>query len=230
MKRVFHIIFVLSIALTVNASDKRLDEINSIKKNLDYLYAEATKKTIEEATLVSRSMLYEEIIRCLHEKQIIIDSMKAMKLSMQADTIMTRRADMYRVFSYIKKNAFTTYLLPKDSTLVNDSVMIILSHHFLNKNIINNNSIIQKIMKARNFFELREIMKPLKENGEIIDYGKYASAANLKDSYLIIYDQAGNIKAWLGKGDNIRMNLKTRKEDSVKNYHGCGAIWFRIRE
>ena len=89
--------------------------------------------------------------------------------------------------------------------------------------------VIEQIKKARNFFELKQIMEPLKQKGDIIDYGKYATAKNPDKCYLIVYDAAGNIKALLGKGAEERLNLKTGQLDSIENYHGCGAIWFRIK-
>lgn len=85
-------------------------------------------------------------------------------------------------------------------------------------------------MKAKNFFDLKDIMEPLKKKGEILDYGKYLTANNLSECYLIIYDHAGNIIAWLDKGESIRKNLKSGEDDSVENYHGNGAIWFTINE
>ena len=48
--------------------------------------------------------------------------------------------------------------------------------------------------------------------------------------YLIIYDKEANIKAVLGKGAATRPNLQTGLSDSEKNYHGCGAIWLKIKE
>ena len=90
--------------------------------------------------------------------------------------------------------------------------------------------VIEQIKKAKNFFELKQIMEPLKEKGDILDYGKYASAEKPEDCYLVVYDPAGNIKALLGKGEDLRQNLKTGKDDSIKNYRGCGAIWFTIKE
>ena len=83
---------------------------------------------------------------------------------------------------------------------------------------------------AKSFFELKQIMEPLKEKGDILDYGKYATAKNPEQCYLIVYDPAGNIKAILDKGEEVRKNLNTGKEDSIKNYRGCGAIWFTIKE
>lgn len=73
-------------------------------------------------------------------------------------------------------------------------------------------------------------MEPLKEKGEITGYGKYATAKDPAICYLVVYDPAGNLVAWLGKGESVRKNLKTGKNDSEKNYRGCGAIWFTIKE
>lgn len=73
-------------------------------------------------------------------------------------------------------------------------------------------------------------MLPLKEKGDIIDYGKYATAQHPELCYLIVYDPAGNICALLGKGKEERQNLKTGQKDNIKNYRGCGAIWFTLRE
>ena len=92
------------------------------------------------------------------------------------------------------------------------------------------NDALLRLKKAKNFFELKEIMQPLKDKGDIIDYGKYATAEHPELCYLIVYDPAGNICALLGKGKDVRKNLKTGNDDSIKNYRGCGAIWFTLRE
>ena len=114
----------------------------------------------------------------------------------------------------------------KKDSLVNEKVLSILKNNFLGKK----GGVIEQIKKAKNFFELKQIMEPLKQKGDIIDYGKYATAKNPEDCYLIVYDPAGNIKALLDKGEKERQNLKTGKKDSIKNYRGCGAIWFTIKE
>lgn len=93
-----------------------------------------------------------------------------------------------------------------------------------------NSRVLETIQKARTFFELKDIMEPLKKQGDIIDYGKYATIKNPGECYLIVYDPAGNIKAFLGKGEESRQNLKTGKADNISNYRGCGAIWFTMKE
>ena len=177
---------------------------------------------------------------------------------------MVRRADMYRVFAYVKKVKLVPLFsdwnlvlldsldseegklsglpdgsdlaetskpkeeskdsLAKDS-VVNKKVLAKLRNNFLGRK----GGVLELIKKAKNFFELKQIMEPLKQKGEIVDYGKYATAKKPEECYLIVYDPAGNIKALLGKGEEVRQNLKTGKEDSIMNYHGCGAIWFTLK-
>ena len=111
-------------------------------------------------------------------------------------------------------------------TVANADIRTLLKNNFLGKK----GGVLDQIKKARSFFELKQIMEPLKQKGEITDYGKYATATKPEDCYLVVYDPAGNIRAVLGKGEKTRKNLKTGKEDSIKNYRGCGAIWFTIKE
>lgn len=265
MKKVVSILMMCCICLMVFALDKRLDEINAIKKNPDYLYAESTMKSANEALKVARNLLREEIVRWTAEELgEPMDSVSAHHLSREGDIMMMNRADLKRVFVYINKEMVSPSYQPiapidpenteketkptpeeltpkhveakpeqveeKDSSLVDDQMKDVLVKHFAPKPEKKHGSVIQKVMKARNFFELKDVMEPLKKSGEIIDYGKYLTAKNLPECYLIVYDPAGNIIAWLDKGENTRKNLKTGKADSIGNYHGCGAIWFTINE
>lgn len=224
MKRTLLIYTALLLVLTMfaMASKSKLEDINAVKKSSEFLYAEATMPTTAEADSTARQMLHTEIIRwSAEELQEPIDSISALRLCEEADTMMMPRANMFRVFTFIRKNKVSPMfkLQTDEPSLLNDSTK---------KNLMRR-LIIQEIMKARNFFELKEIMEPMKSEGKIIDYGKYATAKNPDVCYLIIYDPAGNIKAWLDKGKDPRRNLKTQKLDSISNYRGCGAIWFTIK-
>ena len=229
MKRALISLSILSFALYASAKDSRLEAINAVKKDTAFLYAEATMASKEEAAQVACELLQGEIIRWSEEKRIPIDSITACKLSATADTMVAQRAALHRVFCYINKDRIMPLASPekRDSSLLNEKTKETLMRKFALKK---DNGVLKKILHAKNFFELREIMEPLKERGDIVDYGKYASMKNPADCYLIVYDPAGNICAWLDKGSDTRRNLKTGKEDTVKNYRGCGAIWFIIKE
>lgn len=213
------------------AKDSRLEDINAIKKSSEFLYAEATMPTAAAADSTARQMLHEEIIRWTTEElQDPMDSLAALRLCEEADTMMTPRANMCRVFTYLRKTKVSPMFKfqQEEPTLLNDSTKKNLMRRFGTQRKLDNETL-QEIMKARNFFELKEIMEPLKEKGDILDYGKYATAKNPDECYLIVYDPAGNIKAWLDKGQDPRRNLKTQKPDAISNYRGCGAIWFTLK-
>lgn len=90
-------------------------------------------------------------------------------------------------------------------------------------------SALEKIKALKTFDQLQPTIMPLAEEGTITEYGKYATLTDPEEAYLIIYDPEGRIRAVFGKGDSIRKNLVTGKDDSIKNYHGCGAIWFKLK-
>ena len=105
MKRTLLIYMALLLVLTIFAMDSKLEDINAIKKSNEFLYAEATMPTTAEADSIARQILHEEIIRwSVEELQEPMDSLAAFRLCEQADTMMTPRANMFRVFTFIRKN------------------------------------------------------------------------------------------------------------------------------
>ena len=248
MKRIICSILTFVLVMGASAGDWRLEKINSIKKNSGYLYGEATVSTLEQATTLAYEELQREVYAWLQN-----DSLSVKDINRMSDTVMVRIVNVYRVFAYVEKSKLKS--LPpdtvkndsvqakvpsaekkpekKDSTLFTDSVRQVINKRFFGKEgkmKQRENDALLRLKKAKNFFELKEIMQPLKEKGDIIDYGKYATAKHPELCYLIVYDPAGNICALLGKGKDIRKNLKTGNDDSIKNYRGCGAIWFTLRE
>ena len=248
MKRIICNILALLLAIGVSAGDWRLEKINSIKKNGGYLYGEATVSTQEQATTLAYEELQREVYAWLQN-----DSLSVKEINRLSDTVMVRIVNVYRVFAYVEKSKLKCLptdtvmtdtaqaivpfvekaLEKKDSTLLTDSVRQVINKRFFGKEgkmKQRENDALLRLKKAKNFFELKKIMQPLKDKGDIVDYGKYATAKHPELCYLIIYDPAGNICALLGKGKDVRKNLKTGHDDSIKNYRGCGAIWFTLRE
>lgn len=248
MKRIICSILTFVLVMGASAGDWRLEKINSIKKNSGYLYGEATVSTLEQATTLAYEELQREVYAWLQN-----DSLSVKDINRLSDTVMVRIVNVYRVFAYVEKSKLKSLppdtvkkdtvqtkvpsaektLEKKDSTLFTDSVRQVINKRFFGKEgkmKQRENDALLRLKKAKNFFELKEIMQPLKDKGDIIDYGKYATAKHPELCYLIVYDPAGNICALLGKGKDVRKNLKTGNDDSIKNYRGCGAIWFTLRE
>lgn len=238
MNRIVVIVWGLLMAFAAQAMDERLERINAIKKNADYLYGEATMATQERATSLAYELLQKEVLGWARRdsQELVISS--ATDINRMAESITVRRAEMYRVFVFVKKSGLLCKKNqgkhPKDSvrehakdSLITDEVKRTIKQRLLGRR---QNDALYRLKKARNFFELKEIMLTLKENGDVTAYGKYATAEHPSECYLIVYDPAGNIRALLGKGEETRPNLKTGRDDSVRNYRGCGAIWFLLNE
>ena len=272
---------LLCLVLMANALDKRQASINSIKKSREFLYSDITMSSKEDANSQAVELLQRQIFTWAKDraKNKNAGNVSLIELNKLIDTIMVRRANMYRVFAYVKKvklvplfcewkltlidnldvddvndieglpeekseeqafdeespeqeelpeptDTILSQISEKKDTVANGEIRSILRKSFWGKK----GGVIEQIKKAKNFFELRQIMEPLKEKGDIKDYGKYATAEKPEECYLVVYDPAGNIKALLGKGDKVRPNLKTGRDDSIKNYRGCGAIWFTVNE
>ena len=239
MNRTTILLLGLLVSVTVLATDKRIGQINAIKKDSTYLYGEATLPTKEEATSLAYELFQKEVLAWVQHDGIKLRTTSLTDINALADTMMMPRANMVRVFVYAKKKSLLaehrdTTVVTKDSltskgdSLVTDSVRQIIKQRFFGRK--HKNDTLYRLKKAKNFFELKEIMQPLKEKGDILDYGKYATAEHPEQCYLIVYDAAGNIKALLGKGKEVRKNLKTGRDDSIGNYRGCGAIWFILSE
>lgn len=261
MNRLVATILVGCVVSALWAADSHLQRINAIKKNADYLYGEATMAVQADAASLAYEQLQKQVFDWAQRDSITLKVKSVTEINRLADTLMMRRAEMYRVFAYVRKSDLTepsalsqdslvtdsikplvndsVKPLPNDSvkllsndsvkSLVNDSVRQVIRQRFFGKKNRQNDALL-RIKEAKNFFELKAIMQPLKERGDIIDYGKYATAKQPELCYLIVYDPAGNIRALLGKGDNVRKNLKTGSDDGIGNYRGCGAIWFILNE
>lgn len=238
MKRLLYI-FLCSVIVPILARADKVETINIIKKDSAFLYSDVTLPTREEATSQAYVQLQREVLAWLStEFDEGVDGITAVAVNRLADTIMTRRVEMFRVFAYVKKTeVIRQFGLIKENndtpgvsyshsndTVANERIRILLQQSFYNHNTV----VLDKIKKARTFFELKDIMEPLKQSGSITDYGKYATSEKPEDCYLIVYDPAGNIRAILGPGDEERLNLRTGSFDSISNYRGCGAIWFKL--
>lgn len=209
MKRALFVILYFCTLLSAAAIDDKQAKINSIKKDTCYIYADITKATQEEASAEANRQLKQNALEWLASEDLTayINAIEE-NIHSQADTILTRRLEMYRLFLYIKKS---------------NLLQLSSKNHDTNESI-------ESMKHTKYFFELQQKMEAMKQRGDIKDYGKYATMKHPEQCYLIVYDAAGNIRAWLGKGINTRMNLQTGEYESLMNYRGCGAIWFIMNE
>jgi hypothetical protein len=156
--------------IAADAMDEQLEKINGIKKNPDYLYGDATMATQEEATSLAYEVLQKEVLNWSQREHQKLKVSSAAEINGLSQTIRVRRANMFRVFAYVKKESLlkdshkvqvdslnrdsVEVRQPKDS-LVTDSVKNVIMQRFFGRRV---NDALLRLKDAKNFFELKDII------------------------------------------------------------------------
>lgn len=219
--------------------------INKVKRDTMYIYAEATMKDLNEAYNGARAILEMKVgdwVREQHpEEGIEVCIVKAKEHFIQLET---RRGDFYRAFVYVRKSDIMPVADKSEVTVFEVAPVvqpnqaqaapaIIISEDAPIEEkkapILELTSEEKQMKQVRSFYEIEPYIKGLKSKDKLIAYGKYATMPENEDCHLFVYDKQGNISALLRKTGDIQYNLNTLKEDNVKNYKNCGAIWFQLK-
>ena len=247
MKRLLFIIAIVISNLLICKAQTTADvakNINKVKRDTMYIYAESTTKDLSEAYNNARAILEMQVgewVRKQHPSEgIEVCIVKAKEHFLQLDT---RRGDLYRAFVYVKKNdilpvadksevtVFEVALVAQPDKIEPKQAIIIEEEapKAPKEQVLELTSEEKRMRQIRTFYEVEPYIKGLKSNGRLNAYGKYATMPADEDCHLFVYDKQGNISALLRKTGNTQYNLNTLKEDNVKNYKNCGAIWFQLK-
>ena len=219
--------------------------INKVKRDTMYIYAEATMKDLNEAYNGARAILEMKVgdwVRNQHpDEGIELCIVKAKEHFVQLET---RRGDFYRAFVYVRKSDIMPVADKSEVTVLEVAPVKQSNQPIAQPAIIIEGEAPVQIEKAptleltpeekqmklvRSFYDVEPYIKGLKSKGLLKEYGKYATMPTNEDCHLFVYDKQGNISALLRKNGHTQYNLNTLKEDNVKNYKNCGAIWFQLK-
>lgn len=209
-------------AIFADQTDEVKKQINKIKKNTQYIYAESTAPTEADAQNYAEEKLYDEINKWVATQKKMKNSPNLVvnnKKSLWTTLSMPRGTNMFRSFIYVKKSD----IIPTDNATI-----------ISNENLTVEKTLAPVLPEAVNaiaacteYADMAAKIKELKAEGKIKSYARYASLNKPEDYYLAIYNRDGKVVAVLTPGTE-RRNVKTNKPDSVKNYGGCGAIGFNL--
>lgn len=87
----------------------------------------------------------------------------------------------------------------------------------------------REMLSVSSFNNVSDFIRNLQGSNKIGKLGKYADMPHDIECYLFVYNQQGEIPAHLHKTSDGFFNLKTKQADDIKNYKGCGALWFSLR-
>lgn len=250
MKRLLSCVLLITIYLSLitlhaqTAADVAKN-INKVKRDTMYIYAEATMKDLSEAYNGARAILEMKVgdwVRNQHPTEgIELCIVKAKEHFVQLET---RRGDYYRAFVYVRKNDIMPVTDRSEVTVFEvapvvqpnqpeASPAIIVSEdapvEVAPAPVLELTSEEKQMKLVRSFYDVEPYIKGMKSKGRLKNYGKYATMPADEDCHLFVYDKQGNISALLRKNGTTQYNLNTLKEDNVKNYKNCGAIWFQLK-
>lgn len=210
------------IALAESVDDVK-KQINKVKKSSQYIYAESTASTEEDARAYAEERLYDNVNKWVATRKkmrgsanLVVNNRKELWTTLS----MPRGSNMFRYFVYVKKDD----IIPAENAIViaNESQPAV--EEKLQSVLPEAVSLLAGIT---DYYAMTEKIKQLKSEGKIEEYGRYASLDDPNEYYLIIYNQQAKVVGILTPGLN-RRNVKTNQPDGVANYRGCGAIGIKI--
>ena len=226
MKKILAVALSLSFCMGMMAEDVESikKQINSIKKDNEYIYADITASTAEEAEDIAEEALYDKINewaahqKVLGKKIVVTDSSED-----HWKSVAMPRGNMFRSFIYVKKADLLSGVEPSALSAAPEKD----EKEDVSSSEVQVPAVVMDVALCTEYDDLAAKITRLKAEGKISKYGRYASLDNPQDYYLAVYNREGKIVAVLSAGSS-RINVWTKQADSEKNYKGCGAIGFKI--
>lgn len=214
---------------TADGNDETKKKINSIKKDSQYLYAEATASTEDEAHDIAEEILYDEINEWAATKKKLQNSASLAVNNKQSlwTTISLPRGNMFRSFIYVKKSD----ILPVENSEVIGNANVVPDKAETMESTVEEiwPEAVTTLAGCTEYTDLAAKIKQMKAEGKLESYARYAQLDNPDACYLAIYNKEGKVLAILSPGSD-RRNVATGRPDGVTNYSGCGAIGFMVNE
>ena len=244
----FFILFILSTCFVsvLNAQDNSdiKSQINKIKRSTQYLSAEATMATEEEALKLARELLVAEINdwvaskrKGAEVKQVVLQDINSCAQQMDM-----KRGIKTRAFVYVKKKDIVLIygegqiMLNDEESGVDLQPLSEITTPLQNDAEVDENidgkkvdsSSLDMILSARTMNDMKSVFATLKNEGKI-NYGNYSPQTILEDCYLLFYTRDGIIKSVVRKSGGKYIGAKDKKVRNLSDFSGCGAYWFILQ-
>lgn len=226
-------LFSCASILAQNTVDEKKREINAIKKNSDYIYAEATMADQQAAIDLAKEILYQNVNEWVakQKKFASASNLITVNTNYSVEDMTLPRGNWYRAFMYVKKsdiipagNVSVMKIAQKESEMKMDVPMVPTVKSASSEDIVKN-----QLLECRNTGQLSTLLKNLKAEGKVSDYRKLNDLASPETYVIAIFSKEGVIRAILSEGAE-RTNLKTGRPDQISNYKGNGAIGIKIKK
>lgn len=227
----------------VFAQETDTKKINSIKRNNQYIYAEATMSTENEAYAIAEELLTTYINEYIDSKKKLsqAENVIVKDVSGKCDKIQMMRGEMYRVFVYVNKSDIipaenvVTFVKP-ESANPEASVESANKHNAaggdgneaLKLETAWQQALVDELLATSSLAGAKAVLNRLKVEYKVKRYGNYSECSNPADCFWLIIDENNLIQTVLGPGMEQRVNFRLMQYDSLKNHSGSNAIWFTL--
>lgn len=206
--------------------EEQKNTIATVKRSGEYVYAEATCETADEAYKAAMANFRK----------------KAGGHASQPTRIQLPRGNMIRVFLYARRSEQTasgsTTTQSGTQTPVTAKPNPARTHETAREpvgpkvnTLQSDNSreaAIAELCSIQTLSELKTTLGRMQAESKVASYASYSKLATPENFILVIYDAQGTVKAVLSEGRE-RTNLKTKATDSIRNYKGMGAVGVKLK-
>ena len=237
---------LISIPVLSQESDSK--KINKIKRDNQYLYAEATMKDAQEAHNTAIELLNGYIDEYVQTKKKFksSDNIIIKDIEKNSQKIQMKRGEMVRVFVYVKKSDIipaenstmrqnagkqedtTDKKLQTEVTPITSDGQDIVGDPSLRLSIPWQQDMIDNILSCGTLIEAKALMNRQKAEYKIKRIGNQSNCRNAAECFWVIADDNGALVTVLGPGTETRTNFKTLQPDALENYKGTTAMWFTM--
>lgn len=213
--------------------DEKKKEINAIKKNSDYIYAEATMVDQQAAIDLAKEILYQNVNEWVAKQKKFASASNVITVNTNysVEDMTLPRGNWFRAFMYVKKsdiipagNVAVMKVVQKEPEASEAAPAEPAAKPESPKDIIK-----KQLLECENTGQMSTLLKNLKAEGKIADYQKLNTITSPNEYVIAIFSKEGVIRAILSEGAE-RTNLKTGKPDQISNYKGNGAIGIKIKK
>ena len=234
MKKILLLLaFILPITAVLKAQDETSskDKINQVLQSEEnYLYADQTCATVEQALQRAQNILMREIEAYLQQSGEDGEVVKG-AVTEQMVTVTVQRGDKYRAFVYVNKAELgaTNQEQPVEKVTVVEQDVIPETPTEATVDTTQvateEKGILGQIVAMTSRLQVYDYINELKKDGENITFYEHPNMEEQDDMYLILYKRGGKIEAILTPtdGQGIRHNLATGQPDS-KNNHPATSV------
>ncbi len=206
----------------------------------DYLYADQTCATVEQALERAQGILMREVEAYLKESGNEGEVVKG-TVTEQMVTVTVQRGDKYRAFVYVNKselgannaNAAAKETIEQKlnetnavSEVVEERDSVLKSENVVTPTV--DNDVLANIAEMESRLQIYDYIQLLNKDGERISFVEHPSADEQARMYLILYRRGGQVEAVLTPPDaqGIRHNLATGEPDKKDNHPATSVNGF----